>query len=224
MHLQKTKGFFVTGTDTEVGKTTVTRLLINSLNKQGYQTIGCKPISCGVDGDECIYQTINPIALDSDLVNPFHFNLAVSPNIAAKNASQTLSAKQIHSKIKKLLNLPLDCIFYEGTGGWKTPISDHETMADVAKELNLPVILVIGIRVGCLNHALLTAEAMMKDELPMAGWIANIIDETTPQIESHLNTLQNWLTIPFLGQVDYSRAEEITTSINFQQLLFSTYT
>ncbi len=219
MSLQRTKGFFITGTDTGVGKSTVTEMLIRDFNRQGFKTIGCKPISCGSNEDGLMLKKANPISLDQDLINPFHFDLAVSPNIAAKAANRQILAQEVSARMKELLKLPVDYVLYEGLGGWKVPINDKESMIDIVKALNLDIILVVGIRVGCLNHALLTHESILKECLPLAGWIGNVIDQNTPEINQHIITLQQWLDAPYLGLVQYCKTKEMISNVDTREIL-----
>lgn len=208
---KQAKGFFVTATDTGAGKTTVTQALIYELIKKGYLAIGCKPIACGTDihflnEDALAYKRINSINLPMNDINPLCFELPVSPNIAAKAMGKHICLDQLIAKLHQHLCLPIDYIFYEGIGGWKVPINESETTADLAVKLQLPLIFVIGIRVGCLNHALLTWESIVREEIPVAGWIANVIDTNTPAIPEHITTLQHRISAPYLGMLTYQNA------------------
>lgn len=217
MQSEVAKGFFVTATDTGMGKTTVTKILINEFKKAGFKTLGCKPIACGGSQNEDhedvqVYQSINSLQLPREIINPLYFSLPASPNIAAQYSQKKICALDLVDKLNRLRHLPVDYIFYEGIGGWKVPLNRHETMVDVAKELQLPILLIIGIRVGCLNHALLTWDAIIQEKVPVAGWISNIIDDSTPAIEEHIDTLQQWISAPYLGEVPFQNEEHQSIS------------
>ena len=174
--------FFVTGTDTGIGKTTTTKQLILGLQQRGFTAAGCKPIACGLNEngqneDVLIYQNINSLPMSRDQINPVCLTLPASPNIAAKYENQALEVSTLAESLQSIRKLPLDFIFYEGAGGWKVPINDKETLADLAISLQLPIILVIGIRVGCLNHALLTWDAVSQQPVTLAGWISNLVSQ-----------------------------------------------
>lgn len=210
MQLNHPKGFFITGTDTNAGKTTATKILMTEFLRKGYSILGCKPVACcehanDICHDGLSFLELNSVNLPLSIINPMRLNFPVSPNIAAKSMGKTITVGEIFSQLKALYDLPLDFIFFEGVGGWKVPLNDTETMADLAKQLQVPVILVVGIRVGCLNHALLTYDALRQDGLPLLGWIANVIDAKTPLIEEHIETLQNWLPIPHLGIIPHHK-------------------
>jgi dethiobiotin synthetase len=209
MHSQPPKGFFITATDTGMGKTTVTKLLITESKKAGFSAIGCKPVACGVseagagaEEDVLSYEAVNSLQLRREQINPLRFDLPVSPNIAAHSEGYTISVKHLAKQLHRLNCLPVDYIFYEGIGGWQVPLNDKETMVDLVRLLQLPVILVVGIRVGCLNHALLTWEAMVK-EAPCVGWIANIMNPSVPAIDEHIATLKQRIGAPFLGTLPF---------------------
>jgi dethiobiotin synthetase len=201
------KGFFITGTDTNVGKTTITRMLISEFISQGYTTIGCKPVSCcdpqDNSHDGLTFLEINSLNLPLNVINPLRFNLPVSPNIAAKHFGKSIALQCVMTHLQSLYSLPLDYIFFEGIGGWQVPLNNQETMADLAKALQVPVVLVVPIKVGCLNHALLTCKALRADNVPVLGWIANLVDEKTPAIQEHIETLQHWLKMPHIGTVPF---------------------
>jgi len=208
MHSKNTKGFFVTGTDTGIGKTLVTRTLIVKLQQQGFKALGCKPLACGINDlgeneDVATYQTINSCPLAKEKINPICLDLPVSPNIAAKAANFDLQLATFIPTLKSVMSMSVDYIFYEGVGGWKVPINETETLADLARALDLPILLIIGLRVGCLNHALLTYEAISRDNLRIAGWIGNVIEKNMPALDQHINTLSEKMAAPYLGTVPY---------------------
>jgi dethiobiotin synthetase len=208
MHLNTVNRFFVVGTDTEIGKTTVTRYLIQALQEHGKSAIGCKPIACGLNSeghneDVFIYEQINSLCLPTREINPICFDLPASPNIAAFYAAEEIDTHFLIKHLAKISMLPIDFIFYESCGGWYVPINDHMTMADIISSINLPILLVIGLQVGCINKALLTWEAILKSNLDVAGWIGNMIDPEIPALNQHIATIQKWISAPYLGTLPF---------------------
>ena len=204
-------GFFVTGTDTEIGKTFVSALLIKLLVKEDLNVIGMKPIASGaknIDGvlkNEDALSLIDASNVDADYknINPYFFEPAISPHIAAADAGVEIDLENIKNNFLKLKNKS-DVVVVEGVGGWYAPLSYHCTVADLAETLNLPIILVVGLRLGCLSHALLTAQAIRQSGLPIAGWIANHVEKDFFSVEENISTLKNFLNdFPFLGSVSY---------------------
>ena len=192
---------FITGTDTGIGKTYVTIKLLQEYNTIGLKTIGLKPVSTGCTNgyneDALLLQENSSLKLDYSLVNPFAFNQAVSPNIACNN----LTVEKIWIKLQETLLTKADICIIEGIGGWFTPLNNQETMADlVAKFQDIEIILVVGLRLGCLNHSLLTYQAINR---PIAGWIANVIDPKMEAIEENIATVKQYISEPYLGMVPY---------------------
>ena len=204
-------GFFITGTDTEIGKTFVSSLLIKLLVDEGFSVSGMKPIASdakyigGVLQNEdalTLMQAAN-IEADYSLVNPYVFKDAVSPHIAAEDAGVEINLAKIKNNFD-LLEKRSDVIVVEGVGGWHAPLSYETTVADLAKVLNVPVIIVVGLRLGCLSHALLTAQSIQQSGLPIAGWVANHVTKDFPFAEKNISTLKHFLKdLPFLGSVPY---------------------
>lgn len=219
MPLVKPKGFFVTGTDTCIGKTTVTKTIIRALQHKAYVAIGCKPIACGYDDlgqneDVSAYVEINSLSLSKQQINSYSFDLAASPHLAAKQAQQAISIEKLVADIASVFSLPADFIFVEGAGGWKVPLNNVDTLADLAQCLALPIILVVGLKVGCLNHALLTFDAIKASKLTVAGVIGNVIEPTTPALEEHIDTLTQWISAPYLGTLPF-HLDSPTLPVNF---------
>lgn len=190
--------YFIAGTDTGVGKTWVTCQLLQRLAMQGHSTLGIKPVASGND-DALLLAHSSSIKLPTDVINPFQFDAPVSPHLAAKLAHQYLSAAAIAAACQRVLNFSADMKFIEGVGGWLAPINETETMADVVCLLQVPVILVVGLRVGCLNHAVLTYEKMLQQNIKVAGWIANPIDPDMLYPEENSAYLQNKILAPCLS-------------------------
>ncbi|MBA2654821.1 MAG: dethiobiotin synthase [Gammaproteobacteria bacterium] len=218
------KAFFVVATDTDAGKTYVTNHLIKRLQHQQFKVIGCKPIACGLnaagDNDDVLsYQRINSLPLLREQINPLCFPLPVSPNIAASAINEPICLKRLGIQLKLLRELPVDYVFYESIGGWKVPINEHETTIDLAIQLAVPIIFVVGMRVGCLNHALLTWDAICKENIITAGWVANIIAPETPAMEQHILTLKHWISAPYLGTLPFQENNTVAESYLKLELL-----
>lgn len=200
---------FITSTDTDAGKTYVLTGLLDYFNQKKYSTLGIKPVACGaqrVNGhlqneDALLIQAASSIKLPYHQINPFTFELPISPNIAAEKVNCELSVQTIKNKIQYALQYPADICLIEGAGGWAVPINARETMADFVKLLQLKVILVVNMRLGCINHALLTYRSMLADNIPLIGWIANCQNPHMLALDENFITLQQWLKVPFLGRV-----------------------
>lgn len=201
MHRQQ--AYFVTGTDTEVGKTFATCALLCLAGAQGLRALGMKPIAAGVDHsgrNEDVEQLIAASSLKAprELVNPYCFEAPVAPHIAAAIEGRSIDTNRIAAAARDLA-ADADLLLVEGVGGFRVPLSDDVDTADLAQRLGLPVILVVGLRLGCLNHALLTAEAIRSRGLKLAGWIANGIDPDLPWPEENITALKERIAAPLLG-------------------------
>lgn len=204
------KGFFVTGTDTGVGKTWVATALIHALAARGLRVAGMKPLACGAHatpqgwrhGDAERLMQYASVALPYEAVNPYLLREPVAPHIAARLEGVRLSAAALHEACTTLEE-NLDYLVIEGVGGWEVPLNDHETTAHFARLLGLPVVLVVGIRLGCLNHALLTGDAILRQNLSLAAWIANVVDPATRMIQENIAALETRLPAPRLGTVPH---------------------
>lgn len=204
--------FFVTGTDTGVGKTYVSCLLLEAFKQQGLKTIALKPIAAGcetVDGqrrndDALQLQQHMTETLSYEEINPFALEAAIAPHIAAANEGRRLLVSRIAGMVRGASMQPADVTLVEGAGGWYVPLNDKETLADLVRELQLPVILVVGMRLGCLNHAILTARAIYRDGLRVAGWVANCIEPDMPELDANIQTLKTLLSAPCLGVIPHA--------------------
>ena len=201
------KVFFITGTDTDVGKTEVASGFLEAANQQGLRTGAIKPVAAGCDdhgdgpqNDDAIkLKALASVELSYQQVNPVALDLPMAPHIAAQEQGKALSANRLTGFCRGVSMLPMDFLVIEGAGGWRVPINNRETMADIPKQLNAEVILVVGIRLGCINHALLTAQAIRLDGLKIAGWVANILDPKMLRIDENIDTLKQMLIEPCLG-------------------------
>ncbi|AKH70463.1 dethiobiotin synthase [Spongiibacter sp. IMCC21906] len=205
--MAKQKNYFITGTDTDAGKTLVTCALLNAAKQQGLKTLALKPVAAGseqgleglVNRDAVLLSQEMTEALPYAQVNPVLFDAPVSPHIAAAKEGRRVSASQLAGYCRGALMKPADLRLIEGAGGWRVPINMRETMADLAVELQIPVILVVGMKLGCLNHALLTAGAIARDGLPLVGWVANQVDADMSCFEENIQSLAEMLKAPCLG-------------------------
>ncbi|MBU2885338.1 dethiobiotin synthase [Gilvimarinus agarilyticus] len=203
--------YFVTGTDTDVGKTQVASALLHLAVKQGLSTAASKPVAAGCDmtqvglrnDDAQTLMAQSTQALPYETVNPVALAPPIAPHIAAQQAGIELSVASLLPRVQQVLAGQADFAVVEGAGGWRVPLSETQTLADLAQALRLPVILVVGIRLGCISHALLTAEAIERDGLTLAGWVANIIDPDSACIADNIATLKRRLSAPCLGEVPF---------------------
>lgn len=199
--------FFVTGTDTGVGKTHVACALLHATRQLGRTAVGMKPIAAGVEDDGGNDDVARLLAASSiqppiELMNPFLYAPPIAPHIAAREAGRPIDIGVIHRAFERLRTLA-DVVWVEGVGGFRVPLDERYDTADLAQTLALPVVLVVGMRLGCLNHALLAAEAIARRDLTLAGWVANRIDPAMARFEANLETLRARLNAPLLGVVPY---------------------
>ena len=202
---------FFTFTDTGVGKTLTSTALLAAANERGLTTAAMKPIASdcrqtaeGLRNDDALalqkvinqplsYQQINPIALEP----------AIAPHIALQQAHQTVTVDQLAAYCRSMLTMPVDCVVIEGAGGWRVPLNANETLADLPKLMELPTILVVAMRLGCINHALLTAEVIQRDGIEISGWVANQIVSEMPAYKENIATLKQRLPAPCLGEIPF---------------------
>jgi dethiobiotin synthetase len=202
------RGLFITGTDTGVGKTRVAVALIYALRAQGLRVAAMKPVSAGnepgqLNEDVVALMRAANVAADVSDVNPYAFAEPIAPHIAAQRAGVTIDLSIIAEAYSRLAETA-DMVVVEGAGGWRVPLNEREDMADLAQRLGLPVVLVVGLRLGCLNHAVLTAESIANRHLPWAGWVGNHIDPSMAQQATNLDALRLRLPEPCLGVQDFS--------------------
>jgi dethiobiotin synthetase len=225
------RGYLVTGTDTGVGKTRVTLGLMRRLQARGLNVAGMKPVASGCeqgtdglrndDAEQILRQS--SVTLGYEQVNPYAFAPAIAPHIAAGQAGVRISLDTIHSAYARIAG-QADCVVVEGVGGWEVPLNERETLADLACLLQLPVILVVGIRLGCLNHALLTAAAITRAGLPLAGWVANVLPPQPDCVVENINCLKSRISVPLLGVVpvlDQAGASEMADYLEPERLRYT---
>jgi dethiobiotin synthetase len=214
------KSWLITGTDTDVGKTRVALALLRAVAATGKSVVGMKPVASG-----CHVTPAGPRSEDAELllrasnvqaayrdVNPYAFVPAIAPHLAAAEAGVTIQADVIRESFATLAGLA-DCVIVEGAGGWLTPIDERQTMADVASVFGLPVVLVVGLRLGCLNHALLTRAAIAQCGLAFAGWVGNVIEATMERVPENLNALEKLLHAPPLAVFAWNSNEPSSVEI-----------
>ncbi|TNE76444.1 MAG: dethiobiotin synthase [Gammaproteobacteria bacterium] len=224
------KKFFVTGTNTGVGKTLVTAGLLAAARQQGLRTIGLKPVAAGCelteqglrneDAQALLEQTSLPLTYEQ--INPVALQAAIAPHIAAAQENRRLSADRLAGFCRGTMMQSSDLLLVEGAGGWRVPLNERESFADLVKILQLPVLLVVGMELGCINHALLTAEAIRHDGLELVGWVANRTEAEMACYRENLDSLQQRLPCPLLGEVPHlpqATAEQAAEYLNLDSLM-----
>ena len=204
------KGYFITGTDTGVGKTLVTSALVYGFAEKGFKAAALKPVAAGCawhDGSllsEDVAQLVaaSNVELPAAIVNAYSLEPPVAPHIAARQAGVEIDLGVIQQACERASG-SVDILLVEGVGGFRVPFSDEADSADLAMRLGLPLIMVVGMRLGCLNHAVLTAEAIAARGLRMAGWVANRIDPDMLVFEENLEALEARLEAPCLGGIPW---------------------
>ncbi|KIV63333.1 Dethiobiotin synthetase [Pseudomonas sp. FeS53a] len=221
--------FFVTGTDTEIGKTTIACGLLQAARNAGLSTAAAKPVASGCErtaeglrnSDALGLLAGCSLPLRYEEVNPFAFEPAIAPHLAAREAGVQLDVEALAGPVNAVLARNADFTLVEGAGGWRVPLAGGENLSDLAVRLGLPVILVVGVRLGGINHAVLSAEAIQRDGLVLAGWVANIVDPATSRLEENLVTLAERLPAPCLGRVprlEVPSAEAVAAHLDLHPL------
>jgi len=202
------QGYFITGTDTNAGKTWATIALMRYFKQQGKSVAGMKPVASGCfmqDGqlkndDALLIQENASIKINYDLINPYAYELPVSPHIAGiNNPVKLATVVERFNALKELAEI----VLVEGAGGWYAPLNDSEDISDLAKSLAIPVILVVAIRLGCINHAKLTWQAIQHSGITCAGWIAVCVDPDMLKLDKNICTIKTALNVPLLGVLPY---------------------
>jgi dethiobiotin synthetase len=199
--------YFITGTDTGVGKTLISCALLHAFAAQGQRVVGMKPVAVGCD-DDGHNQDVQQLQAASNVlvsygqINPYSFQNPIAPHIAAQNAGVRIDFARILTSYHELAS-QADVVIIEGVGGFRVPLNSKQDIADLALQLGLPVILVVGMRLGCLNHALLTVSAIEACGLKCAGWVANVLDADMLAVQDNIVALQQRLVAPLLGVVPW---------------------
>jgi dethiobiotin synthetase len=218
------KQYFISGTDTDVGKTLISVALVKAAQAAGYTAIGLKPVSAGcekIDGmwkndDALQLQAVSDGGLSYAQINPLAFKEFMAPHIAAENTGTAVSATDLCNQIAAVP--AADVTFIEGAGGWLVPLNDTETMADIAIALKTPVILVVGLRLGCINHSLLSVAAIRAAGLQLAGWVANSIDPDMEVRAENIRSIEQRIGAPLLGTVPYMQKPDAAQAASLLNL------
>lgn len=224
------KRYFVTGTDTEIGKTTISAGLLCAARRAGLTTAAVKPVAAGCERtpeglrneDALTLQAQCEPALAYESINPVTLEAAIAPHIAAREEGVELGCQQLADACRNVFSLERDLTLVEGAGGWRVPLNESETLAELAGALQVPVVMVVGMRLGCINHALLTAEAIAADGLLLAGWVANRVDPDMSRPAENLATLRQLIEAPFLGKVPWLQtpdAESVAAYLDLRPLV-----
>lgn len=203
--------FFVTGTDTEIGKTRITVGLLEKAGQLGLLSLGIKPVASGseitkdglINEDALAHQKASTYVCDYDVINPFCFAPAIAPHIVAEQENVELTVATINEALKPALSESAEFVLIEGAGGWHTPLNQTECYSDWVKSAQLPVILVVGVKLGAINHALLTQESIKNSGLRLAGWVANCMDSNMPFQKENIEYLKAHMQAPCLGVVPF---------------------
>lgn len=214
---------FVTGTDTGVGKTRVACLLLRALASRGRRVVGMKPVAAGatLDGGALRNEDVEQLCAASNieapmaLVNPYCFRAPVAPHLAAASEGVEISLDRMVQSFSALRELA-DHVVVEGAGGFLVPLAAEQDMGELARRIAAPVVLVAGMRLGCLNHALLTAEAIRHRGLAFAGWVANCIEPRMDLLEQNIQTLRARLPAPLLGVVPYTAESDAQQGVQLR--------
>jgi dethiobiotin synthetase len=207
------KGYFITGTDTNVGKTWVTVALMRHFRSRGKSVAGMKPVASGClmqcgqlkNEDALLIQENASMLIDYELMNPYAYEQPVSPHIAG--VKNPVKLDQLAAKFDLLKNMA-DIVVVEGAGGWYTPLNEQEAVSDLAKTLALPVIMVVAIRLGCINHARLTYQAIKQSNVNCAGWVAVCTDPDLSSRDENIQTIKTALDAPLLGILPYRKVAD----------------
>lgn len=213
------KRFFITGTDTDIGKTLATCALLQAIRQRGDSALGYKPVASGCEhtlyglrnSDALALRAHSSLQLSYQQVNPLAFSEPTSPHIASREEGRLITLPHLSAGLRQLEPLA-DWILVEGAGGWYTPLAADLSFAEWVQAEALPVIMVVGIKLGCINHALLTARAIAAAGLPLAGWIANHPARHSHRPEEYLQTLQQQLPAPMIGRIPW-QAEGLSAGL-----------
>lgn len=207
------QGLFVTGTDTGIGKTRASCLLIRAYAELGYKIIGMKPVASGAsvihgqlqNEDARALMEASNVAAPYALINPYCFAPAIAPQLGADQAGTIIDINRIKDAYQQLAGLA-DVVIVEGVGGWSVPLSNNTDVGDIALQLGLPVLMVVGIRLGCINHALLTASAVRSKGVTLAGWVANILDKSMHEAEANIQAIEQRLGVSVTAKIPFTRS------------------
>lgn len=205
-------GVFVTGTDTDCGKTFVSQQMLHALRVRGVSAVGFKPVAAGAvkhegqlrNDDALVLAGAGNVTVPYESINPYCFEAPVSPHLAAADTGETIELEAILAAAERLAG-KCDFLVAEGAGGWRVPLSPSLDIQTLAIALGLPVVMVVGLRLGCLNHAQLTEEVIVASGAQLIGWVATQVDPAMSHVESNLQTLDRCLATPCLGWFPHQR-------------------
>ena len=214
------KSVFITGTDTEIGKTFFSVQLVRALRARGERVAVMKPVASGARRIDGALRNDDALALlDAAAAgqayatcNPYCFEPPIAPHVAAELAGERIEIERIAS-LARDLSRAADRLVVEGVGGWRVPLGAEEDVAALARRLGFPVILVVGLRLGCINHALLTAEAIRRDGVPFLGWVANRIDPAARHVDEMIETLRRRIDAPLLAELSHGAGSQVPASL-----------
>lgn len=221
----RTRALFVTGTDTGVGKTVIAAALLRGLRERGQRVAGMKPVASGCRRSPDGIVSDDALALIAEasesapyrIVNPYAFIPPIAPHVAAVEAGTRIDLRELERAYRILSGLA-DVVVSEGEGGWLTPLDAKHSLADFARKVKADVVLVVGLRLGCLNHALLSAQAIEHSGLKLAGWVANAIDPSFERASDNVRALQERLKAPLLGQVAHLSTPGAAAAVEYLRL------
>lgn len=201
--------YFITATDTDAGKTYVSSLLLQGFKALGTTAIGVKPIAAGADdqgcnGDALLLQRHSGIALPYKVINPVCYQAPVAPHLAAITEQLPIDEAQLNEALVQWQQLPVQQLLIEGAGGWLLPINHQRYLADWVADKQLPVVLVVGMKLGCLNHAMLTVREIERSGCKLLGWVANCIDPDMALLEQNIADLRQRIAAPCLGVIPFA--------------------
>lgn len=210
------KDLFITGTDTEIGKTYSTLCIMESIKAAGKSVAGMKPVASGAELTRCGLRNDDALALQKHAsapheyasINPYVFKPPIAPQFAAQATGIRIDIDKIHAHYL-CLKERADVVVVEGIGGWCVPLDNTLLLADLVKKLDLNIVLVVGLRLGCINHALLTVKTIMIDGMHLSGWVANQIDPDYNQVSATIECLQARISVPMLGYLPYQKVTDI---------------
>ncbi len=224
--MSQSRVYFVTGTDTDAGKTFATCTMLAAAREAGYTTAAVKPVAAGGIHTQQGLQNEDALALSEhcspelavETINPLCFKPAIAPHIAAQLINKNVSISELAGYCQQVMNLGEDLVLIEGAGGWLVPVNDRETLAELPAALDIPVILVVSMRLGCLNHAMLTVESIKASGVELAGWIANRTSAAMDYYQENLETLKRQIPAPLIAELPWSTVHEAAKHIDLNHL------
>ncbi|MDD4911363.1 MAG: dethiobiotin synthase [Sideroxydans sp.] len=216
--------YFITGTDTGVGKTLVSCALLHAFAAQGRRVVGFKPVAAGCDDDDHNddakrLRTASTVRASYGQVNPYCFPHAIAPHLSARHAGARIDFARIFTSYDELAG-QADEVVVEGVGGFRVPLNETQDSVDLVKQLDLPVIVVVGMRLGCINHALLTVSAIDEAQLECAGWVANVLDADMPALQENIDAIRERIKAPLLGVIPFQLTPDAAAAATYLQLDF----